>query len=50
MPMSDIPVGIDIHNIELKSGSGAQLARSAGASTQIVGKSDGYVAIKLPSG
>ena len=50
MPMSDIPVGIDIHNIELKIGSGAQLARSAGASTQIVGKSDGYVAIKLPSG
>ena len=50
MPMSDIPVGIDIHNIELKFGSGAQLARSAGSSTQIVGKSDGYVAIKLPSG
>ena len=50
MPMSDIPVGIDIHNIELKIGSGAQLSRSAGSSTQIVGKSDGYVAIKLPSG
>ena len=50
MPMADIPVGIDIHNIELKIGSGAQLARSAGSSTQIVGKSDGYVAIKLPSG
>ena len=50
MPMSDIPVGIDIHNIELKLGSGAQLARSAGTSTQIVGKSNGYVAIKLPSG
>ena len=50
MPMSNIPVGIDIHNIELKVGSGAQLARSAGSSTQIVGKSDGYVAIKLPSG
>ena len=50
MPMSDIPVGIDIHNIELKIGSGAQLASSAGSSTQIVGKSDGYVAIKLPSG
>ena len=50
MPMSDIPVGIDIHNIELKIGSGAQFARSAGSSTQIVGKSDGYVAIKLPSG
>jgi len=50
MPMSGIPVGIDIHNIELKAGSGAQLARSAGSSTQILGKSEGYVAIKLPSG
>ena len=50
MPMSNIPVGIDIHNIELKVGCGAQLARSAGSSTQIVGKSDVYVAIKLPSG
>ena len=50
MPMSDIPVGIDIHNIELKPGSGGQLSRSAGSSTQIMGKSDGYVAIKLPSG
>ena len=50
MPMSDIPVGIDIHNIELKPGSGGQLARSAGSSTQIMGKSAGYVAIKLPSG
>ena len=50
MPMSGIPVGIDIHNIELKVGSGAQLARSAGSSTQILGKSEGYVAIKLPSG
>ena len=48
--MSDIPVGINIRNIELKSGSGAQVARSAGTSTQIVGKSNGYVAIKLPSG
>jgi len=50
MPMTDIPVGIDIHNIELKPGNGGQLARSAGSSTQIMGKSVGYVAIKLPSG
>ena len=50
MPLSDIPVGRDIHNVELKIGNGAQLARSAGSSTQIVGKSNGYVAIKLPSG
>ena len=50
MPLCDIPVGIDIHNVELKPGFGGQLARSAGASTQIVGKSEGYVAVKLPSG
>ena len=50
MLMSNIPVGIDIHNIELKPGNGGQLARSAGSSTQIMGKSAGYVAIKLPSG
>ena len=50
MPMSIIPVGIDIHNVELNVGGGAQLARAAGSSTQIVGKSDGYVVVKLPSG
>ena len=50
LPMSNIPVGIDIHNIELNVGGGGIFARSAGSSTQIVGKSNGYVAIKLPSG
>ena len=50
MPLQDIPVGIDIHNVELNVGGGAQLARAAGSSTQIVGKSDGYVVVKLPSG
>jgi large subunit ribosomal protein L2 len=48
MPMSIIPVGIDIHNVELNVGGGAQLARAAGSSTQIVGKSDGYVVVKFP--
>ena len=50
LPMSGIPVGIDIHNVELNVDGGAQLARAAGSSTQIVGKSDGYVVVKLPSG
>ena len=45
-----IPVGIDIHNLELNPGGGGILARSAGAALQVVGKSDGYVSIKLPSG
>ena len=45
-----IPVGIDIHNLELNPGGGGILARSVGAALQVVGKSDGYVSIKLPSG
>lgn len=45
-----IPVGIDVHNLELNPGGGGILARSAGAALQVVGKSDGYVNVKLPSG
>ena len=50
LELKDIPPGTSIHNVELIPGNGGKLARSAGSSTQIVGKSDGYVAIKLPSG
>ena len=50
MPIKNIPVGTNIHNIELKPGAGAQLARSAGASAQIVSKEAPYVQIKLVSG
>jgi large subunit ribosomal protein L2 len=45
-----IPVGTFIHNVELKPGKGAQLARSAGASAQIVAKDEKYCQVKLPSG
>lgn len=48
--LSAIPVGTFIHNIELKPGKGAQLARSAGTSSQIVAKDDKYSQVKLPSG
>lgn len=48
--VSAIPVGTFIHNIELKPGKGAQLARSAGTSAQIVAKDEKYCQIKLPSG
>ncbi len=45
-----IPVGTVIHNIELKPGKGAQLARSAGSSVQIMAKEGDYAQIRLPSG
>ena len=50
LPIMNIPVGTVIHNIELKPGKGAVLARSAGASAQILGREDKYVLIRLSSG
>ena len=50
MPLSDIPAGTDIHNIELKPNSGGKIARSAGSSAQISGTDDNYSIIKLTSG
>ncbi|MCP4356157.1 MAG: 50S ribosomal protein L2 [Proteobacteria bacterium] len=50
MPLKNIPVGTVIHNIEMKPGKGGQLARSAGAYAQLVGKDGGYAMIRLASG
>ena len=50
MPLSDIPAGTDIHNIELTPNSGGKLARSAGSSAQISGIDENYCIIKLSSG
>lgn len=50
MPMSAIPVGTIIHNIEMKPGAGGKVARSAGTFAQLVGKDVGYAQIKLMSG
>lgn len=50
LPLKNIPVGTIIHNIELRKGQGGKLARSAGASAQLVAKENGYVQIKLSSG
>ncbi|MDE2239002.1 MAG: 50S ribosomal protein L2 [Rhodospirillales bacterium] len=50
MPLSAMPVGTIIHNIELKVGAGAKLVRSAGTFAQLVGKDQGYAQIKLGSG
>ena len=50
MMLKNIPVGTVIHNVELKPGKGAELARSAGASAQILGREEKYVLIRLQSG
>lgn len=50
MPIRSIPLGTIIHNIELKIGKGAQLARSAGTFAQLMSKEGKYSQIKLPSG
>ncbi len=50
LPLAQIPLGTVIHNIELKEGKGGQMARSAGAGAQLLGKEGAYAAIRLPSG
>ena len=50
MPLSNIPVGTIVHNVELKIGKGGAVARSAGTYAQIVGRDQGYVSLRLNSG
>ena len=50
LPLSAIPVGTVIHNIELYPGKGAQLVRSAGVAAQLMAKENGMATVRLPSG
>jgi len=50
LPITNIPVGTIIHNIELQVGKGAQLVRSAGSSAQLMAKEGAYAQVRLPSG
>jgi len=50
MPLRSMPIGTIIHNVELKPGKGAQMARSAGTYAQLVGRDAGYAQIRLGSG
>jgi len=50
LPLSNIPVGTIIHNIELKVNKGAAIARSAGSSVQLLARDESYAQLKLPSG
>lgn len=50
LPLKKIPVGLFVHNVELKPGKGGQMARSAGTSVQLVACEEKYATLKLPSG
>lgn len=50
LPLSDIPLGTQIHNIEIYPGRGGQMVRSAGVSAQLMAKQDDYAQIRMPSG
>ncbi|OGU92642.1 MAG: 50S ribosomal protein L2, partial [Ignavibacteria bacterium RIFOXYB2_FULL_36_7] len=50
LPLSEIPMGSFVHNVEIKPGKGGQLARSAGASLQLMAKEGNYAQLKMPSG
>ena len=49
LPLRYIPVGTNVHNIEIKPGGGGQMARSAGTSVRLVAKEGGYATLRLPS-
>lgn len=50
LPLSNIPIGIQVHNIEIIPGQGGKMVRGAGGSASIIAKEDKYIHIKLPSG
>src|SRR4029079_8951615 len=50
IPLSEVPLGMNVHNIELKIGKGGQMARSAGSFAQVVAREGSYVTLRLRSG
>ena len=50
LPLSEMPLGTLVHNVELKPGNGGQLVRSAGAYAQVLARDGGYVTLRMPSG
>jgi len=50
MPLSSLPLGVSVHNVELKPGKGGQMARSAGAQVVLAAKEGGMAHLRLPSG
>ena len=49
LPLGNVPLGTTVHNVELKPGKGAQMARSAGSGVQVMAKEGDYVTLRLPS-
>ncbi|HWK89968.1 MAG TPA: 50S ribosomal protein L2, partial [Longimicrobium sp.] len=47
LPLAEVPLGTTVHNVELRAGKGGQMARSAGASVQVVAKEGDYVSVKM---
>lgn len=50
LPLSAMPIGSNVHCVEMKPGKGAQLLRSAGASGQLIGREEGYATLRMRSG
>ncbi len=50
LPLKNIPLGTQVHNIELRQGAGGQLVRSAGTAAQLMAREKGYALLRLPSG
>ncbi len=50
LPLKNIPLGTQVHNVELRPGKGGQIARSAGSSVQLVAKEGAYASMRMPSG
>jgi len=50
LPLKNIPLGTQIHNVELRPGKGGQISRSAGSSVQLVAREGEYASVKMPSG
>ncbi len=50
LPLKNMPLGTEIHNVELRPGKGGQIARSAGSSVQLVAREGDYASVRMPSG
>ena len=50
LPLSNVPVGMQVHNIELQQGRGGQMCRSAGTAATLMSRDGGYAQLRLPSG
>ena len=50
LPLKNVPIGMEIHNLEIEPGRGGQMVRSAGTAATVMSRDEGYAQVKLPSG